>query len=247
MSEIIAKALPIFWRPRQSLRRQNSGAVVNATSEKKKPAVKKEKKKPCLRCSCSLGGCSDTKVLMGPALMHFSMHQLKGDNDSEICAYCGKDHDAPTSNSTGKKWIFPESCVFAGNTLNVKKLKKIEVSFPLANYPMSCPHCEKSLRDVLKSAMFRQLSEFWSSLPGSACTHEICSKWEPRFLTPYNVSRRTESFYYRLAFTQNDLKPFLHSIHRATEDTCRACCSATETATHIFSHVLTISPNKSDL
>ena len=44
-----------------------------------------------------------------------------------------------------KKWIFPESCVFAGNTLNVKKLKKIEVSFPLANYPMSCPHCEKSL------------------------------------------------------------------------------------------------------
>ena len=29
--------------------------------------------------------------------------------------------------------------------MNVKKLKKIEVSFPLANYPMSCPHCEKSL------------------------------------------------------------------------------------------------------
>ena len=44
-----------------------------------------------------------------------------------------------------EKMIFPESCVFAGNTLNVKKLKKIEVSFPLANYPMSCPHCEKSL------------------------------------------------------------------------------------------------------
>jgi len=102
VSEIIAKDLPVFWRPRQSLRRQNSGAVVNATSGKKKPAVKKERKKPCLRCSCSLGGCSDTKVLMGPALMHFSMHQLKGDNDSEICAYCGKDHDAPTTNSTGK-------------------------------------------------------------------------------------------------------------------------------------------------
>ena len=72
---------------------------------KEKPAVKKERKKACLRCSCSLGGCSDTKVLMGPALMHFSMHQLKGDNDSEICAYCGKDHDAPTTNSTGKNDI----------------------------------------------------------------------------------------------------------------------------------------------
>ena len=66
--------------------------------------------------------------------MHFSMHQLKGDNESEICAYCGKDHDEPTkfTNSSGKKWVLPESCAFAGNTLNVKKAKKIEVSFPLA-------------------------------------------------------------------------------------------------------------------
>ena len=37
-----------------------------------------------------------------PVLMHFSMYQLKGDNDSEICAYCGKDHDEPTTNSSGK-------------------------------------------------------------------------------------------------------------------------------------------------
>ena len=44
-----------------------------------------------------------------------------------------------------KKWVLPESCAFAGNTLNVKKAKKIEVSFPLANYPMPCPHCEKTL------------------------------------------------------------------------------------------------------
>ena len=29
--------------------------------------------------------------------------------------------------------------------MNVRKLKKIEVSFPLANYTMSCTHCEKSL------------------------------------------------------------------------------------------------------
>ena len=29
--------------------------------------------------------------------------------------------------------------------MNVKKLKKFEVSFPLAKYPMPCPHCEKSL------------------------------------------------------------------------------------------------------
>ena len=102
VSEIIANDLSLFWSPRQSLRRQNSDAVVE-----KKPVVKKERKKPCLQCSCSLGKCSNTKVLYGTALMHFSMHQLKGDNDSEICPYCGKDHDAPTTNSTGKNGYSP--------------------------------------------------------------------------------------------------------------------------------------------
>ena len=61
------------------------------------------------------------------------------------CAYCGKEHDAPTTNKTGKKWEFPSEYSFAGNTLNVKKLKTIEISFPLASYPMKCPHCEKSV------------------------------------------------------------------------------------------------------
>ena len=28
--------------------------------------------------------------------------------------------------------------------MNVKKLKTIEVSFPLANFPMKCPHCEQT-------------------------------------------------------------------------------------------------------
>ena len=92
----------------------------------------------------------------------------------------------------------------------------------------------QTFKRELKRAMFKQLSEFWSAYPGSTPTHEIFPKWEPRFLTPYNVSRRTESFYYRLAFTQNDLRPFLHSIHRENQDTCRACLGATETAKHIF-------------
>ena len=42
------------------------------------------------------------------------------------------------------RWRKPPKKI-AGNTLNVKKAKKIEVSFPLANYPMPCPHCEKAL------------------------------------------------------------------------------------------------------
>ena len=58
------------------------------------------------------------------------------------CAYCGKEHDAPTTNNTKE---FLSKCSFAGRTLNVKKLQTIEVSFPLANFPMKCPHCEKSV------------------------------------------------------------------------------------------------------
>lgn len=102
---------------------------------------------------------------------------LKEDNDSEICAYCGKDHGAPISNNTGERWIFPESCVFAGNTLNVRKLKKIEVSFPLANYPMSCPHCEKSLW------RFDMQKHVTKKHPGKECFSEgIISKAEKGLL-----------------------------------------------------------------
>ena len=59
--------------------------------------------------------------------------------------YCGKEHGAPSTNKSGKKWEFPAECSFAGNTLNVIKLTKIEVSFPLANFPMKCPHCEQTV------------------------------------------------------------------------------------------------------
>ena len=92
----------------------------------------------------------------------------------------------------------------------------------------------EAFKRELKRAMFKQLSNFWSTHDGCNSTREIFPRWEPRFLTPYNISRRTESFYYRLAFTQNDLRPFLHSIQRASSDTCRACHICSETVSHIL-------------
>ena len=50
----------------------------------------------------------------------------------------------PTFNKTGKKYLFPDACSFAGNTLNVKKLQTIECSFPLKNFPMECPSCSET-------------------------------------------------------------------------------------------------------
>ncbi len=38
---------------------------------------------------------------------------------------------------------FTEPCGFAGNTLNAKKLRTIECSFPMANHPVKCTHCVK--------------------------------------------------------------------------------------------------------
>ena len=38
--------------------------------------------------------------------------------------------------------MFSEPCGFAGNTLQAKKLKKIECSSPFANYPVKCGFCE---------------------------------------------------------------------------------------------------------
>ena len=49
----------------------------------------------------------------------------------------------PTINRTGAKWSFGEPCAFAGNTLNSKKLKKIELSSPLKNFPMKCTQCDE--------------------------------------------------------------------------------------------------------
>ena len=92
----------------------------------------------------------------------------------------------------------------------------------------------EAFKREIKRAMYKQLSDFWSTHPGCNTTREIFPRWEPIFLTPYNISRRTESFYYRLAFTQNDLKPFLHSIQRASSDKCRACHTCTETVSHIL-------------
>ena len=41
--------------------------------------------------------------------------------------------------------MFPETCCFAGNTLNAKKLKTIECSLPLKNHPMECPSCSTTV------------------------------------------------------------------------------------------------------
>ena len=50
----------------------------------------------------------------------------------------------PELNKTRKKYKFPDSCCFAGNTRNVQKLKTIECSLPLKNYPMECPSCSET-------------------------------------------------------------------------------------------------------
>ena len=49
----------------------------------------------------------------------------------------------PEANKTGKKYLFPDSCSSGCNTLNAKKLKTIECSLPLKNYPMECPSCNQ--------------------------------------------------------------------------------------------------------
>ena len=72
--------------------------------------------------------------------MHFSLHQMKGDENTYMCAFCGAANGhMPELNNTRKKYMFPEACCFAGNTTNAKKLKTIECSLPLKNHPMECP------------------------------------------------------------------------------------------------------------
>ena len=76
--------------------------------------------------------------------MHFSKHQMKGDADTCICAFCGSaDGHMPEVNKTGKKYLFPDFYSFGGNTWNAKKLRTIECSLPVKNFPMECPSFSK--------------------------------------------------------------------------------------------------------
>ena len=122
VSDQIASSLPVFWNRRVSRRR-------NVRDQAPENPVKLEvkSKKACAYAVCSLGSCNSEKIPMTIALMHFSKHQMKGDADTCICAFCGSaDGHMPEVNKTGKKYLFPDSCSFGGNTLNAKKLKNIE-------------------------------------------------------------------------------------------------------------------------
>ena len=95
----------------------------NNGKEPKNPVkVEVNSKKTCAHAVCSLGSCNSEKIPMTIALMHFSKHQMKGDADTCICAFCGSaDGHMPEVNKTGKKYLFPDLCSFAGNTWNAKK------------------------------------------------------------------------------------------------------------------------------
>lgn len=106
------------------------------------------------------------------SLMHFSQHQMKGDADTCICANCGaSDGHMPQLNKTGKKYVFEDPCCFAGNSLNVKKTKTIECSFPLKNHPVTCPSCnEKFWRFDLQNHF--KISHTEEIIPGVAVIPE---------------------------------------------------------------------------
>ena len=55
--------------------------------------------------------------------------------------------DMPEVNKTGKKYLFPDSCSFGGNTLNAKKLKTIECVIAEELPNGNVPHAANPFRD----------------------------------------------------------------------------------------------------
>ena len=95
--------------------------------------------------------------------MHFSMHQLNSHTDIDICVICGSPGHMPNLNASGAKWVFSDPCEFTGNSLNVKKCKKIECSAPLANYPVNCTRCNRYIW------RFDMLAHFEREHAGESC------------------------------------------------------------------------------
>ena len=109
VSEHIASSLPEFWSRRVSRRRK-----VSDQEEKEVVKVQKEvkSKKASKHAVCSLGTCNSEKIPMTVALMHFSQHQMNGDADTCVYAFCGvSDGHMSELNNNRKSTCFQKRAV----------------------------------------------------------------------------------------------------------------------------------------
>ena len=88
----------------------------------------------------------------------------------------------------------------------------------------------------LKKAMFKELTQTWASMQVGRFTFALFPEWKPQFFSNLHVSRRSECYYVKSCFWQNDTRSFRHAISPTISATCAHCKEADETVEHIFLH-----------
>jgi len=89
-------------------------------------------------------------------------------------------------------------------------------------------------RSLIRKAMEIQLTTFWKNFNGAEHSKNLIASWKRFRLPPTNVTRKAETTYYTLSFSQNCTNYFQSKINRSPTDLCRACDQKVETISHIF-------------
>ena len=94
----------------------------------------------------------------------------------------------------------------------------------------------QKFKSYIVEACFIEVNAFWKSYHQGRFTYSILPKWENQKILPKPHSRNSEKMYYRMCFTQNNLKEFLFSLKNTKEkdNLCRFCCSNVENVNHIL-------------
>ena len=124
--------------------------------------------------------------------------------------------------------IFYRPCLDFIGHLNGIYRSRYRVGFNILDC-RSIDHFKSLSRDLI----FLNLSDIWCSFPEGRHTFGILPEWSPRVISPSLVSRRSESMYYSLCFSKNNLKSSRY-IHTFDDDVCRFCDFGRESVHHIF-------------
>ena len=121
----------------------------NNGKEPKNPVkVEVNSKKTCAHAVCSLGSCNSEKIPMTIALMHFSKHQMKGDADTCVCAFCGSaDGHMPELNRTGKSICFQVRVVLLAIRWMRRSWRPLNARYRWRITQWNVPHAANPFRD----------------------------------------------------------------------------------------------------
>ena len=91
--------------------------------------------------------------------------------------------------------------------------------------------CER--KDVIRSAMYIELNNYWQTLSEASITREIHPTWEYRRLPSFMHTRYSYTLMNNLALGRGPLRGTIHRKRDISLQICRHCCNQVENLNHL--------------